>query len=242
MLERPQQVGGGGRAERRGGTNQWPGPGWLLECVLGHAHLHQPLLQAGDFGADRRRGGRMPVLNAAMAQAPRKQAKPLPLQAKNKQPAADVAATAAKSTSEALHSASSSSSSSSFWVGWWGRGGVTAHCFTCSLLSGFLPIVFLPLPGCVALVRFFLVFFGLKLRWCQDNRNRSNQESKFDFLATRQQLGKIDKGQQKIKIVRSNRQSNLRGSCQSIFSLCWHHPSLKHKTNTLFQKNRFKLV
>jgi len=46
------------------------------------------------------------------------------------------------------------------------------------------------------------------LRWCQDNRNRSNQESKFDFLATRQQLGKIDKGQQKIKIVRSNRQSN----------------------------------
>jgi len=31
------------------------------------------------------------------------------------------------------------------------------------------------------------------VRWCQDNRNRSNQESKFDFLATRQQLGKIDK-------------------------------------------------
>jgi len=32
-------------------------------------------------------------------------------------------------------------------------------------------------------------------------------------------------GQQKIKIVRTNRQSNLRGSCQSIFSLCWHHPN-----------------
>jgi len=37
----------------------------------------------------------------------------------------------------------------------------------------------------------------------------SNQESKFDFLATGQQLGKIDEGQQKIKIVRTNRQSNL---------------------------------
>jgi len=61
--------------------------------------------------------------------------------------------------------------------------------------------------------------------WCQDNGNRSNQESKFDFLATRQRLMKIDEGQQKIKIVRTNRQSNLRGSCQSIFSLCWHHPT-----------------
>jgi len=38
--------------------------------------------------------------------------------------------------------------------------------------------------------------------WRQDNRNRSNQESKFDFLATRQQLRKIGDGQQKIKIVR----------------------------------------
>jgi len=66
---------------------------------------------------------------------------------------------------------------------------------------------------------------GGAVRWCQDNRNRSNQESKFDFLATRQQLGKIDGGQQKIKIVRTNRQSNLRCSCQSIFSLCRHHPS-----------------
>jgi len=63
------------------------------------------------------------------------------------------------------------------------------------------------------------------LGWRQDNRNRSNQESKFDFLATRQRLVKIDKGQQKRKIVCSNQQSNLRGSYQSIFSLRWHHPS-----------------
>jgi len=40
-----------------------------------------------------------------------------------------------------------------------------------------------------------------------------------DFLVTRQSLVKIDEGQQKIKIVRTNRQSNLGGSCQSIFSL-----------------------
>jgi len=59
----------------------------------------------------------MPVLKAAMALALRKQAKPLPLRAKKKQPAAaqtNVAAAtaaAAKSTSEALHSSS--------WVGWW---------------------------------------------------------------------------------------------------------------------------
>jgi len=31
------------------------------------------------------------------------------------------------------------------------------------------------------------------LGWCQDNGNRSNQESKFDFLATRQRLVKIYK-------------------------------------------------
>jgi len=62
--------------------------------------------------------------------------------------------------------------------------------------------------------------------WCQDNRNRSNQETKFDFLATHQRQGKIDEGQQKIKIVRTNRQSNLWVSCQSIFSLCWHHPNV----------------
>jgi len=36
---------------------------------------------------------------------------------------------------------------------------------------------------------------------------------------------KIDEGQQKIKIVRTNRQSNLLGSCQSFFSLCQHHPT-----------------
>jgi len=64
------------------------------------------------------------------------------------------------------------------------------------------------------------------LGWRQDNGNRSNQESKFDFLATRQYLVKIVKGQQKIKIVRTNRQSNLLSSCQSIFSLCRHHPNL----------------
>jgi len=57
------------------------------------------------------------------------------------------------------------------------------------------------------------------------NGNRSNQESKFDFLASWQCLVKIDKGQQKIKIVRSNRQSNLWVSCQSIFSLFQHHPT-----------------
>jgi len=77
----------------------------------------------------------------------------------------------------------------------------------------------------LSLVNFHKIFAATgKDGWCQDNRNRSNQESKFDFLATRQQLGKID-GQQKIKIVRTNWQSNLRASCQSIFSLCWHHPS-----------------
>jgi len=37
-----------------------------------------------------------------------------------------------------------------------------------------------------------------------------------------QNLIKIDEGQQKIKIDRTNRQSNLRGSSQSIFSLCRH--------------------
>jgi len=36
----------------------------------------------------------------------------------------------------------------------------------------------------------------------------------------------IDEGQQKIEIVHTNWQSNLRGSGQSIFSLCWHHPTL----------------
>jgi len=36
---------------------------------------------------------------------------------------------------------------------------------------------------------------------------------------------KIDEGQQKIKIVRTNRQSNLHSSCQSIFSLSRHGPT-----------------
>jgi len=70
------------------------------------------------------------------------------------------------------------------------------------------------------------------LGWRQDNGNRSNQESKFDFLATHQRLVKIYEGQQKIKIVRTNRQSNLRGSCQSIFSLCRHHPTLHKEKNS----------
>jgi len=37
-------------------------------------------------------------------------------------------------------------------------------------------------------------------------------------------LGKLTEGQQKIKIVRTNQQSNFRASCQSIFSLRQHHP------------------
>jgi len=72
---------------------------------------------------------------------------------------------------------------------------------------------------------------SISLGWRQDNGNRSNQESKFDFLAIRQCLVKIDEGQQKIKIVRTNRQSNLQGSCQSIFSLCRHHPSISLGVN-----------
>jgi len=67
--------------------------------------------------------------------------------------------------------------------------------------------------------------WGEEVGWRQDNGNRSNQESKFDFLATRQHPVKIDEGQQKRKIVRTNRQSNLLASCQSFFSLCWHHPT-----------------
>jgi len=35
----------------------------------------------------------------------------------------------------------------------------------------------------------------------------------------------VDEGQQKLKIVCSNQQSNFWSSCQSIFSLSWHHPS-----------------
>jgi len=48
-------------------------------------------------------------------------------------------------------------------------------------------------------------FGGEKIGWRQDNGNRTNQKSKFDFLATHQSLVKIDEGQQKIKIVRTNR-------------------------------------
>jgi len=33
-------------------------------------------------------------------------------------------------------------------------------------------------------IRCFPEFSGGWLGWCQDNRNKSNQESKFDFLAT----------------------------------------------------------
>jgi len=100
----------------------------------------------------------------------------------------------------------------------------------CSSIN--LMVSFLLLDGMATLhsERKLRIFFthgsSLLLGWCQDNGNRSNQESKFDFLATRQRLGKSDEGQQKIKIVRTNRQSNLRVSCQSIFSLCRHHPTL----------------
>jgi hypothetical protein len=38
----------------------------------------------------------------------------------------------------------------------------------------------------------------IPLGWRQDNENRSNQESKFDFLATHQCLVQIDEGQQKM--------------------------------------------
>jgi len=73
------------------------------------------------------------------------------------------------------------------------------------------------------------------LGWCQDNGNWSNSESKFDFLATRQQLVEIGEEQQKIKIVRTNQQSNLRGSCQSNFSLPRHLPSCGlHKNQRRF--------
>jgi len=47
---------------------------------------------------------------------------------------------------------------------------------------------------------------------------------------------KIGERQQKIKIVLSNQQSNLWGSCQSNFSLPWHHPKEGQ------QKNKIKIV
>jgi len=45
------------------------------------------------------------------------------------------------------------------------------------------------------------------LGWRQDNGNRSNEESKFDFLATGLCPVKIDDGQQKIKIFRTIKSS-----------------------------------
>jgi len=48
---------------------------------------------------------------------------------------------------------------------------------------------------------FHLKGSGGQLGWRQDNGNRSNQESKFDFLTSHLCLVKIDKGQQKRKIV-----------------------------------------
>jgi len=42
---------------------------------------------------------------------------------------------------------------------------------------------------------------GPILGWRQDNGNRSNQESKFDFLATHQYLVKFEETQQKIKTI-----------------------------------------
>jgi len=52
------------------------------------------------------------------------------------------------------------------------------------------------------------------------------------FWPTRHCLVKIDEGQQKIKIVRTNRQPNLSGSCQSFFSLSWHHPNFLHNISS----------
>jgi len=49
---------------------------------------------------------------------------------------------------------------------------------------------------------------------------------------------KIDQGQQKIKIVCTNQQSNLQASCQSIFSLSQHHPNQPQPQNQLIcQRN-----
>jgi len=85
------------------------------------------------------------------------------------------------------------------------------------------------------------VFGSGKIGGRQDIGNRSNQESKFDFLSTRQGLVKMDEGHEKIKIVRTNQQSNLRGSCQSIFPLSQHHPSfwkLESPTKNAFNEKR----
>jgi len=63
---------------------------------------------------------------------------------------------------------------------------------------------------------------------------------KFDFLTT-QCLVKIDEGQQKIKIVHTNPQSNLQASCQSIFSLSQHHPSHLGIKNQILIKSAPKI-
>jgi len=60
------------------------------------------------------------------------------------------------------------------------------------------------------------------------------------LLYTHQGLVKIDKEQQKIKIVRTNQQSSLLGSCQSIFSLskvlglekCWDKGARGYQRST----------
>jgi len=113
---------------------------------------------------------------------------------------------------------------------------------------GFLPINFLPLqhhpspipqeklPSNVSLE--FLLNCKIPTQY-PFNRNSSETfaengtggyflESNFDSwldhtLATHQCVVKIDEGQ---KMVHTNQQSNLRGSCQSIFSLCQHHPQV----------------
>jgi len=53
------------------------------------------------------------------------------------------------------------------------------------------------------------IYEGTRRGWRQDNGNRSNRESKFDFVATRRCLVKIDEGQQKIKIVRQSTDNQI---------------------------------
>jgi len=65
---------------------------------------------------------------------------------------------------------------------------------------------------------------GTKLSAPTDNQIFMLPANQFSPSA-RTTLVKIEEAQQKIKIVCTNQQSNLQGSCQSIFSLCWHHPS-----------------
>jgi len=93
-----------------------------------------------------------------------------------------------------------------------------------------------PVAAVMSSGQFLFFVVPRQFGWRQDNGNRSNQESKFDFLATRQRLLKIYEGQQKIKIVRTNQQSNLGASCQSIFSLCRHHPTRQWPENQIWLK------